>query len=110
MSQLKKAVKFDQEKPRWDLIPYDSMEEITKVLTFGANKYSDRNWELGMEWGRLIRATIGHVTLWAMGKNKDSETGLSHLAHAGCCILFLIAYEKREIGVDNRSKIKGNKK
>jgi hypothetical protein len=62
----------------------------------------ERNWEKGMEYGRLIRATIGHVTDWAMRRDVDSETGLSHLAHAGCCILFLLAYVLRNIGKDNR--------
>jgi hypothetical protein len=96
------GIKFDGDKVRWDLVPWDAMEEIVKVLTYGANKYADRNWEKGMEYGRLIRATIGHVTDWAMRRDVDSETGLSHLAHAGCCILFLLAYVLRNIGKDNR--------
>lgn len=94
--------KDDQGKDPWHLIPWDAMESITAVLAFGANKYSERNWEKGMNWGRVFRAAIGHLTAWFLRRGPDKETGLSHLAHAGCCVLFLIAYELRGVGNDNR--------
>jgi hypothetical protein len=53
----------------------------------------------------LFRATIEHMTSWWMGEDLDPETRFSHLAHAGCCILFLIAYEIRGIGNDDRPKM-----
>jgi len=96
------GVKFDEGKLRYDLVPWDAMDEIVKVLTLGAKKYEDRNWEKGMDWGRCIGATFRHVKEWAMGNSRDDETGLSHLAHAGCDILFLLAYEGRKIGKDDR--------
>ena len=96
------GIKFDDEKIRWDLLPWDALEEVAKVMTFGAKKYGDRNWEKGIAYGRLIRAAIGHITDWAMRRDVDSETGLSHLAHAGCCVLFLLAYILRGVGEDNR--------
>lgn len=101
----REGTKYDDDKPRWDLVPYDAVEEIAKVLTFGATKYGDRNWEGGIKWGRVIGATFRHLTAWAMGQNKDPETGLSHLAHAGCCLLFLLAYEKRNVGEDDRAGV-----
>jgi len=97
-----KGVKYDDEKLLWQLLPYDAIEEIVKVMTLGAKKYNERNWEGGMKWSRIIGALFRHVTAWYRGQDKDPETGLSHLAHAGCCILFLIAYEKRNAGEDDR--------
>jgi hypothetical protein len=99
---LDEGVKFDAGKDPWHLVPWDALRAITKVLAFGAKKYSPRNWERGMDWSRLHRATIEHMTSWFMGEKKDPETGYSHLWHAGCCILFLIAYELRGIGQDDR--------
>lgn len=96
--------KDDQGKPRWDLLPPDGLEEIVKVLTFGANKYNDRNWEHGMKWGRCFRALMSHSWAWWRGEDKDPETGLSHMAHAGCCLLFLLSYELRNAGTDDRPK------
>lgn len=63
-----------------------------------------RNWEKGMAWHRLFRATMSHLWSWFLKRNdgKDPETGKSHLWHAGCCILFLIAYELRNVGEDTR--------
>jgi hypothetical protein len=104
--------KDDQAKLPFDLIPYDALLPIAEVLQFGAAKYSERNWEKGMRWGRVYAALMRHLISWFMRdiptkKNYlfgdlDSETELSHLAHAGCCILFLISYELRGAGTDDR--------
>lgn len=100
------GIKHDQGKPRMDLIPPEMLEEVAKVLTFGANKYSDRNWEKGLEWGRVYGALQRHLTAWWGNVNEgiDEETGLSHLSHALCCISFLVAYEARGTGTDTRYK------
>ena len=76
------------------------------VLTFGADKYGERNWELGMSWGRPFAALMRHMWAWWQGEARDPETGMSHLWHAGCCIAFLIAYEQRRIGTDDRADVK----
>jgi hypothetical protein len=96
------GVKFDTEKARYDLIPPEIEEAIAKVLTFGAAKYGDRNWELGMRWGRPYAALRRHMAAWWGGENNDPETGFSHLAHAACCIAFLVAFEARGTGTDDR--------
>ncbi len=99
------GIKHDGGKARWDLIPWDGLEEIVNVMTSGAEKYGDRNWEKGLTYSRVWAASIRHLWKWFHGENKDSETGLSHLAHAGCCILFLLAYERRGHGEDDRPKL-----
>jgi len=96
--------KLDIGKPRMDLLPPELLEGVAHVLAFGAEKYDERNWELGMDWGRVYAAMLRHMLAWWSGEDKDPETGMSHLWHAGCCIAFLIAYEKRGIGNDNRNK------
>ncbi len=94
--------KFDDGKLPYDLLPGDAIEEIVKVLQFGAVKYGERNWEKGMKWNRPFAALMRHMWAWWRGEGKDPETGLSHLAHAGCCILFLLSYTLRGLGEDNR--------
>ena len=42
--------KFDTDKLRYELLPPELLEETARVLTFGAVKYADRNWELGMNY------------------------------------------------------------
>jgi hypothetical protein len=96
--------KADAGKDPWHLLPWDAVRGIVQVLRFGAGKYEPRNWERGMDWSRCFSACIRHLTAWFEGEDKDPETGLSHLWHAGCCILFLIAFEARGIGRDDRPK------
>jgi hypothetical protein len=97
--------KDDQDKLRYDLIPPELLEEVARVLTYGAVKYSERNWEKGMAWHRPFGALMRHMWAWWRGENVDPETGFSHLAHAACCIAFLITYERRRIGTDDRHKV-----
>lgn len=94
MIELTVGTKYDQGKLRWDLMPPE-IEEVVKVLTYGASKYDDRNWEKGINYGRLIAATLRHLWAWIRGERNDPETGLHHLAHANCDILFLLTYEQR---------------
>lgn len=71
-----------------------------------------RNWERGMSWGRVFGALMRHMWAWWGGAGPsranfifgevDEETGFSHLWHAACCLMFLIAYEQRKIGTDDR--------
>lgn len=98
------GVKFDQDKIRYELLPPELLEETAKVLTFGAHKYADRNWELGMKWSRVFGGLMRHLWAWwnPFVPSTDPETGYSHLSHAACCLAFLIAYEKRNVGEDDR--------
>lgn len=100
--------KDDTGKLPYELIAPEFLEEIAKVLEFGARKYAPRNWEHGMAWGRCFGALMRHMWSWWRGEEKDAETGFSHLAHAGCCLMFLTAYERRGTGTDNRWKGKPN--
>lgn len=99
------GIKHDQQKIRWDLVPFDAVNEIAKVLTFGAEKYAARNWEKGMNWSRAFGALQRHLTRWFHGQDKDKETRLTHLANAGCCLFFLLAWELRKVGTDDRPKL-----
>jgi hypothetical protein len=55
-----------------------------------------------MAYSRLYAATMRHMTAWWEGEKADPETGFSHLSHASCCALFLLAFELRGIGSDDR--------
>jgi hypothetical protein len=96
------GVKHDQMKTRYDLLPPEFLHGTAEILTFGADKYGARNWELGMNWGRPFAAMMRHMWAWWRGEKLDPETGKSHLWHAACCIAFLMAYEERGIGTDDR--------
>lgn len=103
--QLLRGIKHDGDKPRWDLLPYDAVEQIVEVLTIGAKKYSDRNWEEGLKYSRCFAALQRHLTAWFQKREElDDETKTHHLANAACELLFLLSYEIRStnINLDDR--------
>lgn len=89
------GVKFDAEKPRMDLLDAYAIEQLSSVLTFGAQKYNAHNWRKGIAKGRLIAAALRHLFAYLRGEDRDPESGLSHVAHAMCCCMFLLGLEHR---------------
>ena len=90
------------QKARLELVPWAAVNEIAEVLTFGAAKYDANNWCRGARWGRYFAALLRHLFAWWRGEELDPETGLSHLAHAGCCLMFLMEYRRNGWGSDDR--------
>lgn len=103
--KLAEGYKADEDKVRIELVPPEFIFATAAVLTFGANKYADRNWEKGMKWSRPFGAAMRHLWAWWAGRgpttknflfgSMDGETGYSHLWHASCCLAFLVSYEER---------------
>lgn len=96
--------KNDTGKAPVSLISSVFIFEVAKVLDFGQKKYSSWNWKKGFIWSRVISAVLRHIFQWLAGEDKDSETGLSHLSHAACGLMFLIDFEQNKIGIDDRYK------
>jgi hypothetical protein len=89
--------KDDSEKNRLDLLTFAAIEEIGRVLTFGAKKYDDDNWKKVPNLRRrYLAAGLRHVFAWARGQRNDPETGFHHLAHGACCFLFVLETELGE--------------
>lgn len=94
------GVKYDQEKPRFDLMPPRAQLRVVEVLTYGAAKYAPDNW-LKVANGpdgyrRYAAACMRHFNAWQRGEAIDPESGHHHLAHAACCLLFIL--EAGELG------------
>lgn len=92
------GVKYDVGKLRWDLLPLDCMEDVVRILSFGANKYGDNNWQkLENADDRYYAALMRHLSASRLGEKEDPESGLSHLAHVACNVVFLMWLEKHKI-------------
>lgn len=94
--------KFDDGKPRWDLLPALAAEEIVEVLTFGAAKYGEHNFRQGLAYGRLFAACQRHLWAWLRGEEVDPESGLPHLAHAATNLLMIRDLQHYAGGEDDR--------
>jgi hypothetical protein len=87
---------------RYDLMPFDALNEIARVYAFGATKYADHNWLRGYKWSLSSAALLRHVAQWMLGEDRDSESGCHHLAHAAWHCLTLLTFCFRGIGTDDR--------
>jgi len=87
---------------RFDLFPWDALEEVARVYAVGARKYADDNWMRGYAWRLSFGALIRHVSHTMCGEDRDPETGCLHLAHAAWHCLTLITFLMRGLGTDDR--------
>ena len=88
------GLRYNEGKNRLDLVPTSLVEEVGKVLTFGANKYGDNNWRSSMKWSKCIASLERHLVAFKNGIDFDEESGLLHLSHLGCNVAFLLEYYK----------------
>ena len=87
------GVKYDSKKPDYSLIPPYALDDVAKVLTYGAQKYDRHNWkQLENLDTRYFAAAQRH--LWALQRDEtlDEETGIHHAAHAICCMMFMLEF------------------
>ena len=99
------AAKYDTGKPRMDLLDPLALEQLARVLTFGAEKYEANNWRKGMKWSRIQASLLRHIAAFMDGQDMDPETGLPHIAHAMCNCMFLLRYmEDHREGDDRYSR------
>ena len=88
------GAKHDGGKLRYSLLPKGTITEVLKVLEFGAKKYAPDNWmKVDNAQTRYYDAALRHITAWHEGEKFDQETGVSHIAHALCCLHFLMWFE-----------------
>lgn len=98
------ATKHDQLKPDLSLLSSAAILELAKVLDFGAKKYAEHNWRKGFTLNRPYSAAMRHMLAWNAGETTDPESGLNHLAHAMCNLMFLLELQQTRPELDNRYK------
>ena len=96
------GTKHDNGKIRFDLVPWEIIEELANVYTVGAKEYGVNNWRAGFEYGRLIGAMFRHFTSWIAGHDYDDKSGLHHLDSAIWNLVTLRYQVKHGTGIDDR--------
>lgn len=89
------GLKYDDNKPQMALLDSEYLEGVAGVLSFGARKYAAHNWRNGITVSRLVGASYRHLSAINKGEDIDSESGLPHVYHLGCCTMFLSEMLKR---------------
>lgn len=106
------GAKLDAGKNRVGLVLFGfarALQEVSKVGTYGANKYTDNGW-MHVPDGerRYTDAMLRHLLCEATGEEFDPDTGLHHAAHACWNALARLDLALRKIpgSSDNISKEK----
>ena len=102
MSKKGRGTKYDKGKAPLDLIPYEALEEIAQVLSFGKNKYGRAQWINGIEYSRLISAALRHLNQFNSGEDIDDESKLNHIAHSATNLCFLLWMITNKPELDDR--------
>ncbi|WP_216726083.1 dATP/dGTP diphosphohydrolase domain-containing protein [Hymenobacter siberiensis] len=88
------GLRYNEGKARYDLVPAFAQQQYVEVLTKGAEKYAERNWEAGMKWSKVLASLERHLAAIKRGEDYDPETGKLHSAHVMCNAAFLTEYYK----------------
>jgi hypothetical protein len=86
------GLRFNKGKLRFDLVEPRAFADFVQVLTDGAEKYFDRNWENGLSWTSVLASLKRHIQAIERGEDYDKESGRLHIAHAACNVHFLNAF------------------
>lgn len=99
------GTKYDSQKIQVELLSARWLCGVGAVLTFGAHKYAAHNWRKGIELSRLLGAALRHIFAFLGGEDCDPETGLCHLYHASCCLMFAAELWETRKDLDDRYKL-----
>lgn len=99
------GLRYNNGKPRYDLIHPVAERGLVDVLTKALDKYPEFNWERGMNWRTVIASLKRHLAAFEMGEEYDEESGLLHIDHVQANAHFLSTYQHLGEGIDDRRKL-----
>ena len=96
-----KGKKQDEGKLNFALLPLEELEDLVRVMEYGAKKYGEKpreqNWKnVNNGVDRYSAALLRHFVAWRKGEVLDSESKLPHLAHVIFNAMCLNYHAKKE--------------
>lgn len=96
------AIRYNADKLKWSLVDFNALEDMVRVLEFGAKKYSPDNWKNGLKTTEVFESTLRHLTAYIQGEDDDPESGLPHTGHILCNAMFLAYMHRYKKEFDTR--------
>jgi len=104
MNDKEKGKRFNQNKPKWSLVPQSALIPMVRVLEFGAKKYDTFDWQKGLSIVEVCESLKRHLDAYMEGEDLDQESGLSHIGHIQCNAMFLAWMIQNKPETDDRHK------
>jgi hypothetical protein len=104
MKHSKLGARHNQDKLKWSLVDFDSLEPMVRVLMFGEKKYSAFNWAKGLKRTEVMESLLRHAHAYLEGQDNDVETKINHIGHIMCNGMFLAYMHKHRPDLDDRFK------
>lgn len=101
---MKQANRKNEGKPKYSLLHLPSLEGCVKVLEFGEKKYARDDWKAGFPVTELCDSLVRHLASFLDGEDLDKESGLEHIGHMQCNLMFLAHTIKHHKNLDNRKQ------
>ena len=79
----------DADGHRFDLVSPFGLFRLAKVYAEGAEKYGDRNWELGQPFSDVLNHAERHLYMWKKGARSED-----HLAKVAWGMFAIMHYEE----------------
>lgn len=97
------GLRFNNNKPRVDLVSPVLVERVAEVLTRALEKYPENNWRKGLKWNSQVASSLErHLLKFKRGEDCDEESGLLHVAHIAANAMFLLEYYETHRELDDR--------
>ena len=79
-----KALRFDEGKLRYDLVPLTPIRGYAKICTKALVKYPERNWERGMLWSKCLGPLKRHLAEFEAGNDFDFDPNCEGCKAGNC--------------------------
>lgn len=95
------VTKTTKSKRDWSLMPLSVLGEIIDVMQWANERpetpYTPGSWRDTPNWREAYTsALLRHIDDFQQGRERDRQSGLRSLAHAGSCIVIMIARSRME--------------
>ncbi len=99
----KLAVRHNEGKTNFVLIPWEWLQVLAEIFTFGAKKYAPRNWQKSLNTQDhdkfcedRLDSTMRHMVAHMRGERLDPESGRPHTDHSAWNLLCVMWYNMND--------------
>ncbi len=91
-----KALRDNEDKRKWSLVHFKSIEPMVEVLEYGAKKYAPFNWMKGHDKKEVLESMMRHLVALMDGEKLDEESKCKHIGHIMCNAMFYEYNDNKE--------------